>query len=223
ATVQIFDVNPDVVTSPFGVTTFVLDLNGDSIGDFEFYWGSSMYYSSYYGNSYYVQYVAVYGFKTIGPSSYAHNPLNRMIGADAAGPYGVPFALYSGVEINASGTKGGAGWIAKGTSTWIQSIADTWAWPRGNDKWATINYAGVDNRYLGLKFEINGSVHYGWVMAKSRGATYFIGQMRFTIKSFAYNDEAGAPITTVDITDIEDQVLDNVSIYSYAGQINISV
>ncbi|MCH7535815.1 MAG: T9SS type A sorting domain-containing protein [Bacteroidetes bacterium] len=221
--IQIVDLNPDVVTSPSGITDFVLDLNNDGVGDFDFYWGSYLYYYSYKGTSYYVPYIGVYGFKTMGTSSYAANPLNRMIGGNAVG-FGVPYALYSGVEIGPSGTSGGAGWIGAGTSTWIQSVAETWAWPRGANKWATVGYKGVTERYLGLKFEISGNVHYGWVWATSCGKQKKAADIKFTILKYAYQDVAGAPIITGQTVavGVDKRGLEHVNIYGYGNSVHVT-
>ncbi len=54
------------------------------------------------------------------------------------------------------------------------------------------------NRYLGLKFNINGDVHYGW--AKIKISTDYVA---FTISEYAYNATAGEPINS-GITSIED-------------------
>jgi hypothetical protein len=54
---------------------------------------------------------------------------------------------------------------------------------------------GVKNRYLGLKFSINGNIHYGWArlnLAVNHGRPYITA----TLTGFAYETGANKPIVT---------------------------
>jgi hypothetical protein len=54
---------------------------------------------------------------------------------------------------------------------------------------------GVTNRYLGLKFVIDGEVHYGWArLSVTLGHHREYGDVSGTLTGFAYETEAGEPI-----------------------------
>lgn len=95
-------------------------------------------------------------------------------------PY--PHALSSSVIIG-SQTNLVAGGVMGGNHPLIMEDAE---WPE------------LINRYLGLKFSINGEPHYGW--AKIKISTDYVA---FTISEYAYNATAGEEINS-GVTSIED-------------------
>jgi hypothetical protein len=88
---------------------------------------------------------------------------------------GYPSALSSNEIIDGTSTFVDEG-VMGGDHELIMEDAD---WPDGF------------NRYLGLKFNINGEVHYGW--AKIKISTDYVA---FTITEYAYNATAGAAINS---------------------------
>ena len=52
------------------------------------------------------------------------------------------------------------------------------------------DWEGVTDKYIGLRFRINGQKHYGWVRLDVTNATQWI------IKDYAYNEAANEPILT---------------------------
>lgn len=65
-------------------------------------------------------------------------------------------------------------------------IMDDAVWPEGI------------NRYLGLRFSINGEAHYGWVKIKIS-----VDYVAFTVLEYAYNATAGEPINS-GVTSVEE-------------------
>jgi hypothetical protein len=88
---------------------------------------------------------------------------------------GYPSALSSNEVIDGTSTFVDEG-VMGGDHELIMEDAD---WPDGF------------NRYLGLKFNISGEVHYGW--AKIKISTDYVA---FTITEYAYNATAGAAINS---------------------------
>lgn len=88
---------------------------------------------------------------------------------------GYPSALSSNEVIDGTATFVDEG-VMGGDHELIMEDAD---WPDGF------------NRYLGLKFNISGEVHYGW--AKIKISTDYVA---FTITEYAYNATAGAAINS---------------------------
>ncbi len=78
------------------------------------------------------------------------------------------------------------------------------------------NFIGVTDAYIGLKFEINGAFHYGWILVDvSQYAD------KLTVKSYAYNNIAGEEINAGETVGVRDSELRAVSIYAFDNQIII--
>ena len=77
------------------------------------------------------------------------------------------------------------------------------------------NWTGTqEDKYLGIKFEINGNFHYGWIQLTT--IIYAFDNMEFTVKGFAYNTVANEGILAGDtgqITDIAEAGNTGFSIY----------
>lgn len=58
------------------------------------------------------------------------------------------------------------------------------------------NWFGVSNRFLGLRFDIGGSTHYGWAQLSVSGSTDVNTAVTATLHDWAFEDVAGASIAT---------------------------
>jgi hypothetical protein len=54
------------------------------------------------------------------------------------------------------------------------------------------NFKGLGDRYIGTKFSINGTIHYGWILVS------LDDNFLFTVKSYAYESTANTPINAGD-------------------------
>jgi hypothetical protein len=54
------------------------------------------------------------------------------------------------------------------------------------------NFKGLGDRYIGTKFSLNGSIHYGWILVS------FDNNSLFTVKSYAYESTADTSINAGD-------------------------
>lgn len=161
------DVNPDF--SGGAPDYFALDINDDGVNDFEI-WQS--FCTCPYGN-YQVLNIAPY---------YANNSI---LGNAPGLNFAYPWALSNGFVIsegNSSGSVSGAHWF-------------NWGHP-SNGGYQSLNYGGnfgwwknVTDRYLGLRFDISGSTHYGWARLDVNG-----DGTSWTVKDFAFNETPDAPI-----------------------------
>ena len=101
-------------------------------------------------------------------------------GVVASGNYAL--ALKSGTNISSSSSF----YYPESLMMWYNSCP----WPPHSNTGA---WLAVDNRYLGLKFQINGETHYGW-------ARLSVNPGRFgpivTLTGYAYETIAGREITT---------------------------
>ncbi len=161
------DVNPDFAGG--APDYFALDINDDGINDFEI-WQS--FCTCPYGN-YEVLNIAPY---------YANNSI---LGNAPGLNFAYPWALSSGFVIsagNSSGSVSGAHWY-------------NWGHPSIGG-YQSLNYGGVfgnwknvTDRYLGLRFDISGSTHYGWARLDVNAAG-----TSWTVKDYAFNTIPGGSI-----------------------------
>jgi hypothetical protein len=123
----------DVQISHFGIFPYALDLNNDGIADFSF---------------------PTYNFQNSGFF------VSRMFVAAAVKGnrvWGVRYAaaLKAGVRVGVEGKFNVAGTLLMGSSSGtLAHINYRGPWDNGGE--------GVKNRYLGLKFIIKGTIHFGW-------------------------------------------------------------
>ncbi len=145
-----------------------LDVNGDGVNDFTLYFFGSVHLTSATGS-----------FLSVVPSNFSHNGI---IGKLAGSSYAAS-ALRAGVPIgdknNFRGFAMAQRWrhSGKGTSTF-------------RDPWAN-HGKGVTNRFLGLKFEIKKTNHYGWARLSVRPRSAVA-----TLTGYAYETVPNRPITT---------------------------
>lgn len=112
--------------------------------------------------------VGIYGYNSIAGNSFV----------GSAPSYIYPFALNGGDVISA------------GQSTWFGgSDVGTLNYNNCYSGIGGSNWCGVTDKYLGLRFQISGNTHYGWVLMDVSAS----GDS-FTLKSFAYNTVAGESI-----------------------------
>lgn len=98
----------------------------------------------------------------------------------ASGPTGTQFAganVYDGAKLDFNNEIGQGSILTNWSST---TLVNSWGW----GEWIGIN----DDKFLGVKFEINGAVHYGWIKLSNQNDT------QFTVKEFAYDNTAGTSI-----------------------------
>ncbi len=125
------DVDPDEGGS--GVN-YALDLNNDSVVDFNIVGGPVQSYPSLY-------FVGIYG-----------NSSNASILGESSSPYVYPFALDNGNVISSGQTT----WFDASASSGTLNFASCYG-GTGNSNWC-----GVTDKYLGLRFDVGGNTYYGW-------------------------------------------------------------
>jgi hypothetical protein len=151
---------------------YALDLNNDGTDDFQITQSQPYSYPSF---SFLVNRLA------IRPLDAANETL---VDNPSAGAYAYPFALDSGGVISS----GQATWNNNGFgSSSFQSL--NWASTYYGSLYNDGNFVGVADKFIGLRFNISGQTHYGWVrLDVSADATVW------AVKDYAYNSVAGEPI-----------------------------
>ncbi|MFN0275389.1 MAG: T9SS type A sorting domain-containing protein [Chitinophagales bacterium] len=82
-------------------------------------------------------------------------------------------------------------------------------------------FADQDDKYLGVKFDIDGEVHYGWIRLDAT-----VGPVSATLKDYAYQATAETAINTAQTEDpVAINTIDpsKLSIYSYGNTVNLVV
>lgn len=175
-----------------------LDINSDGILDIALFANSSS--STYNGTLY------------VGGAVFA-NPLN---GAALAGStytaYTYPYALNQGDTINAQLQFQGAG---------IQTLNYSYSFGTSNVYYG--NWLTATDKYIGLRLEINGATHFGWIRLDAGPGT-------FTVKDWAFDDqenqsiEAGSSITLgVNQENELDNIKSSMQIWNNSNQLNIQL
>ena len=199
------DLNPDTLLkgSAWTFEEYNLDLNGDSIFDYNL----SLSFSSW--------------SNTI--LHYDHNALCNPLGSNylitTNSPY--PYSFYQ-IPIALSGSNiidSLANWDTESTlGIWARSIDCCSNWTSFTTKTNYYgNFLGQNDKYIGVKFNISGNNHYGWILVDVSSIADSL-----TVKSYAYNDVPDQLIKAGQTVGIEDQSLNNVSIYGFNNQIYIS-
>jgi hypothetical protein len=144
-----------------------------------------------------------------GSSSSAYNkvgvtPLNsNMVAASTAGNYVYPLAMNAGDSIKSS-----LSWNV-GTS---QSMGSYWG-----ANYTYGNWPGVNNKYIGLKLDVAGTIYYGWARLDVVPLS-----TSFTIKDYAFMSIADQPIAAGSLTvGIKENQLAGISIFNENRKINI--
>jgi hypothetical protein len=144
-----------------------------------------------------------------GSSSSAYNkvgvtPLNsNMVAGSTAGNYVYPFAMNNGDSIQSS-----ISWNV-GTN---QSMGSYWG-----ASYTYGNWPGVNNKYVGLKLDVAGTIYYGWARLDVDALS-----TSFVIKDYAYMNVAGQPILAGSLTvGIKENSLSWTTIYNDDRRINV--
>lgn len=156
-------------------TYFNLDLNGDGIADFQFYLRTSSYHS--------VRENYLYIFnQTVGGAAIGQGAVSALIRGAKIGPRG-PFSPYVHTIENSflCTTKLCAGGTQTGY-TFNQQLYGKWS-------------GGHPNRFIGVKFQIKGQTHYGWIrltvtIAHKGNGHGPIGSFSATITEYGYESVA---------------------------------
>lgn len=149
---------------------YFLDLNNDGTNDFRIFQDQSVY------TSYYSSYTYTYNVLKIEPL----NPTNGVLGE--SGTFAYPFALDAGAAIS-----NGAGTFNNNAAS---SNSSSLNWNSNGGYWI-----GVADKYLGLKFEFGGEIHYGWARLDVNAA----GDV-WTVKDYAYEADPDTEILAGDMT-----------------------
>lgn len=153
------DVEPDFTSKKLN-DSYSLDLNSDQIVDFT------------------LKSFAQDGLEWL-LISHKSNPANKILSIAPWYTYTVP--LTNGREIfNLAGYKDGEYFATES----LFSIGDCF----GGDEDCSYNWENKGDRFLGLKFRINGGSHYGWVRIEVLSLTEWI------VKDYAYNAAPNSPI-----------------------------
>ena len=164
------DVNPDFSGS-LG-STYAIDLDNDGIDDVTLV----NYTSSSSINNYNLNINVLYAYP---------EGLNKVLGSISpnSSSLAYPFALSTGNLISAN------------TSSWIGSSASNILFGEieinSMPYFSAGNWDNVEDKYLGIEFDINGNTHYGWVRLNVKDA-------KFTLKDYAYESTPNTAITAGD-------------------------
>jgi len=129
---------------------------------------------------------------------------NDVLGS-GSNTYAYPFALSNGAAISS----GGSSWFNNGFSGGFQSLN------YGSCSFG--EWCSVTDRFLGLRFNISGATHYGWVRmdVDANGDVW-------TIKDMAYHDTADATIIAGQQTlSIDSNELQNAKIIALGNRIGL--
>lgn len=153
-------------------TPFVLDVNGDGIPDFSFFAGTIL------GGA-----RDTYTFNSDGTLTVAASAQS----AEVWGAREAVSALTAGVKIGGNGKFAASHFImglVGATDGEPPAYYGPWAPSKGN----------VKNRYVGLKFVINGETHYGWARFNVQIRQPLKGNVQAILTGYAYETVANAPI-----------------------------
>lgn len=157
------DVNPDEIVTG-NLSSFYLDLNGDNINDF-----MAVTIDSFYGSAP----VKIAGIGYYYTSTYGNGNSSNEVMYSGNGVA----RLNAAESVDASQNWQNGGFLG----------AKLYGYPIYNLPWD----AGAQDKFVGLKVELNGSFYYGWVRLDVNQASDTI-----IVKDMAINSVAGAPILT---------------------------
>ena len=155
-----------------------LDLNHDGITDFSF----SGFHSSHVGAG--VRKNTYFNSQNGGLSILGAGSLNQILGSSKNF---YPAALSAGAQIGSSGKFPAPKEILR-----AHDINSSTFFNFGYGPWGGSKGLGVQDRYLGAKFVINGQTHFGWIRVNLR--VQLGGVIQAKITGYAYEDLADTPI-----------------------------
>ena len=154
----------------------VLDLNHDGINDFSF-------------TGFHTSHIEAGAIRQtfFNSTNAAISILGAASGNQVFGQSHYASALQAGVQIGLSGKFPGPQKIIRAHDINGSSFEDA-----GYGPWAGSNGIGIQGRYLGLKFTINGETHFGWARMNVKVQPQAVIQA--TITGYAYEDVPNMPI-----------------------------
>ncbi len=176
------DINPDEVHDAMmgnGPEFGLLDINNDATLDFFVYSIDTVVG----GTAYKLTMVAPYG------------TLGNAVAGDAPSGYDYAFAMTAGTNIDAA-----TAWIVPASSGALSMAFNV----DGAFPYASYWQNGVTDKYLGLKFFVNGNAHYGW----ARLDVTADGDV-FVMKDYAYNATPDAGIQAGQMAGISTTEMEN--------------
>lgn len=201
------DVNPDETVSSSGTTQYLIDFNSDAALDAAFVAGTvSGVTGTYAGYSYVLsQDVVQMAFGSGAPAT------NGWMGSSSNA--NAPMALSAGSAIGSTGSFFGAQANVAGTMyvSWPNSTSYNTSVNLGN-------FTAGSEAYVGVRFDISGSAHYGWIRVEVGS-----DEKSLIIKDYAYESTAGTAITAGDMggtTGIE-ELADQVMINNVFNKLNV--
>jgi hypothetical protein len=153
-----------------------LDLNHDGVTDFFLY---NFWFDSHHS------YNSSIGFLSVRGSA----GVNRVITETSQNGVGFAKALPAGVTVGPSANFGPYfenRMLECGTTSYVR-------------KHRSGPWLDVKNKYLGLKFIVNGEIHYGWARFTTQQVTYC--KVRALLSGYAYESDANTPIVTGQTSD----------------------
>lgn len=211
------DVNPDATVTNIGTnggaSFYGIDFDSDGNLDVGFFgWattGRTGTVSS--GIAYTWSYDAVNVYVPVGGG-------NAFVGT--AGTSSYPLAMSSGNVIGSSANfiqgkpLGSASSYGYGTVAGTSQVYFA-GYGTFSSSWGTFNN---QEAFVGVKFNIGGAPHYGWVRVQSTGVG---GDL--IIKDYAYNTQPDQPIVAGDIASIEDKVAAMVDVVCFNNNLKIDL
>lgn len=195
AQVTYTDVNPDVVLTPAGTAQYLLNLDGDAAIDMGLVVQSGSVTGIYTYGTMQIPYTVTYNagaavFGSAAPST------NGWMGSSSS----APSILSNGNAIDASGTfYQSQGIVGAVQNTYLGAPINNTYGPNSNG-----NFLGTEG-YIGVRFDISGSTHYGWVRVEmaSDGTS-------MTIKDYAYDATPNTAINAGDVgTSVDELSFEN--------------
>ena len=168
-------------------STYDLDLNNDATIEFTIFTGQT----------------SAGPINAVGMNASAAG--NSFVGS-APGAYEYPFALNSGDVISS------------GQTTWFDANANTGTlnYMSCYNGTGSSNWCGMVDKYLGLRFTLNGNLHYGWARLDVDAAG-----MNWSIKDYAYNSVAGASIDAGQTLSVEEFSTNDIKIVALNKSIGL--
>lgn len=184
------DVNPDTIVHD--TTLYDLDFNNDGQPELRF---------EQYG------YMSSYGMVNLATVTVQGDTNNAVLGSLYASSYPFPFAMNAGDSISGTNTN----WRPQTINGGIQYLGVLT--PYGN----YANWMGVNDKYLGVRFMIGTSTHYGWVrLSVTSDADSII------IKDFAYQAQPGVGLTADQSMSIAQQAQITTNVYAFNNILHVN-
>lgn len=167
AQIQYVDINPDANVDINN--SFDLDMDGNSIVDFVFSVNNMSGSGTYYGGLLNFQYSGV-GASVSAPNGGVMGQVSSQASMNIAS------MLVSSNFVDSAGNFLGDGVLAANVNVVVTGVYST------SFTQYLGNFAGQNDKYIGVNFDISGNTHYGWVRLDV-AASYD----QITVKDYAYN------------------------------------